>query len=79
MLALRLPPDLSPAVQRLVVWTALGCVLVRVAGGWRLERAASMRGSRGPAPKPIQNRTAQEAIRHGARVGAPEDLFGSAA
>lgn len=79
MLGLRLPPDLSPSVQRLVVWTALGCVLVRAAGSWRLERPATMRGTRGPAPKTIQDRTAQEAIRYGARVSAPADLFGRAA
>lgn len=74
--AARLLPE---AVQRLLIWSALGCMLVRDGGRWRLQRPAWMTGSRGPAPKPIQDRTAQAAIAAGARVDAPDDLFGRAA
>ncbi|TXN38970.1 hypothetical protein FV232_00985 [Methylobacterium sp. WL30] len=64
-----------PAVQRLLVWSALGCRLVREAGRWRLEKPADMPRGRGPAPTPIQDRTARAAIAAGAQTGAPADLF----
>lgn len=75
-----IPPissDLSPAIQRILVWCALGCMLAREGGRWRLERPADMRRDIGPAPAVIQDRTAQAAIKLGARVHASGDLFGS--
>lgn len=72
----RISSDLPDAVQRILVWCELGCALSRSGRGWRLEPPATMRAPRGPAPKLIQDRTAQAAIRAGARVSAPSDLFG---
>lgn len=68
--------DLSPAIQRILVWCSLGCTLAREGGRWRLERPADMRPDIGPAPTAIQDRTAQAAIKLGARVHTSTDLFG---
>lgn len=74
--ALRLPS----AVRRIVLWSLIGCTLVREGGRWRLRRPDWMTGTRGPAPKLITDATARAAIEAGARVEAPDDdLFGRAA
>ncbi|MGU3540023.1 hypothetical protein [Methylobacterium sp. A54F] len=75
----RISPDLPDAVQRILVWCALGCALSRQGSSWRLTPPDWMRPPRGPAPKPIQDRTAQAAIRAGAVASVPADLFGRAA
>ena len=66
-----------PAAERIAVWTRLGAALVRDAHGWRLTAPAEWSWPRGPAPTPIPERAAREAIRAGAPVRG--DLFGSAA
>lgn len=71
----RIPLGLPEAVQRILVWCALGCLFVYEAGRWRLEAPASMRFPIGPAPTPIQDRTAQAAVLAGAPVTRAGDLF----
>ncbi|MER2263521.1 hypothetical protein [Methylobacterium oxalidis] len=73
----RVSLSLPEPVQWILVWCALGCQFVYEAGRWRLEPPASMRFPTGPAPTPIQDRTAQAAVLAGAPVTRAGDLFGT--
>lgn len=69
---------MSPGVQRVIVWCFLGCVLERLAKGYRAIPGSVMSRRWRPPVRSVRSDTAESAIATGLLVPVSAGLFGDA-
>jgi hypothetical protein len=69
---------LPPGVQRVIVYCFLGCILERLAKGYRTVQGSAMPWYWHPPARAVRTETAEQAIATGLLVPVSAGLFGDA-